>query len=245
MAAAGTAAAARAPHAVSPTIRRYAASHERLVGILEQVVGAHLAEGLWDGSVKLMQSMAFIKPPGFPGQAFHQDELYIASRDRSLTAVWVPLEDVDRQSGTLWVVPGTHRMGYLFPIRSHDQHGEFEYDDVSFGFDASEEVPVELKAGDALFFNGYLVHRSAKNRSQGTRRVLTNHYLNAWSRMPMEVASHEVAAMADDRSVVPVSGIDRDAAEKGYDDAKLLGKFGIRVRGEDGRIRKVRVGDKE
>ena len=62
--------------------------------------------------------------------------------------------------------------------------------------------------------------------------------------MPMEVQGNEVAAMADDRSVVPVCGADPDAPLKGYDEAKLLSKFGIRVRADDGRIRKVRVGDK-
>ncbi|MEM9305307.1 MAG: phytanoyl-CoA dioxygenase family protein, partial [Pseudomonadota bacterium] len=64
------------PHFVSPTVKRFTV-HPAIADILGRVVGAHLAPGFWDGSVKCMQSMFFAKPPGKPGQAWHQDECYI------------------------------------------------------------------------------------------------------------------------------------------------------------------------
>jgi ectoine hydroxylase-related dioxygenase (phytanoyl-CoA dioxygenase family) len=44
-------------------------------------------------NVKMMQSMLFIKASGQPGQAWHQDEAHIPTRDRSLTAAWLALDD--------------------------------------------------------------------------------------------------------------------------------------------------------
>jgi len=67
-----------------------------------------------------------------------------------------------------------------------------------------------------VFFNGYLLHRSRKNRSSVYRRVLVNHYCNAWSLLPWQVHQGESPASADRRNVVPVAGID-PYAWKGYD----------------------------
>ena len=56
--------------------------------------------------IKSMQSMLFIKPAGKPGQAWHQDEYYIPTRDASLTGVWIALDDATIENGCLWVRPG-------------------------------------------------------------------------------------------------------------------------------------------
>ena len=69
------------PHFISPVMQQYV-RHPKICGILSQMIAAHLP--WWDGSVKCMQSMLFVKPPGFQGQAWHQDEIYIPTRDRSL-----------------------------------------------------------------------------------------------------------------------------------------------------------------
>ena len=53
------------PHYISPVMRKYV-SHPSICSILSQITAAHLPH--WDGSVKCMQSMLFIKPPGFQGQ---------------------------------------------------------------------------------------------------------------------------------------------------------------------------------
>jgi hypothetical protein len=39
--------------------------------------------GVIGPNVKMMQSMLFIKAEGKPGQAWHQDEMHIPTRDRS------------------------------------------------------------------------------------------------------------------------------------------------------------------
>ncbi|GEM_PF-2478695 len=189
-----------------------------IYGILSQITAAHLPN--WDGSVKCMQSMLFVKPPGFQGQAWHQDEIYIPTRDRSLVGAWIAIDDANVENGCLWILPGSHRMGYLYPQRAHSNADEFDFAPESFGFDESKEIPVEVKAGAMVFFNGYLLHRSRRNRRQVYRRVLVNHYMNAWSHLPWgQLREGEHPAMADRRCIVPVAGID-PYAWKGYEAPK-------------------------
>lgn len=202
------------PHWISPVIERYC-RHPKICGVLSQIVAAHLPH--WDGSVKCMQSMLFVKPPGFQGQAWHQDEIYIPTRDRSLTGAWIAIDDATVENGCLWVIPGSHRSGYLYPQRKHEQDDEYDFAPESYGFDATTAVPVEAKAGTVLFFNGYLLHKSLKNRTQDVyRRVLVNHYCNAFSLLPWWLKEGESPSSADRRCVLAVAG--KDPYEwKGYE----------------------------
>ncbi len=201
------------PHYVSPVMQGYV-RHAGICDVLGRVTAAHLP--YWDGSVKCMQSMLFVKPPGFQGQAWHQDEIYIPTRDRSLIGAWIALDDATVENGCLWIIPGSHRSGYLYPQRAHDYPDEFDFAPESYGFDESEEIPVEVKTGAVVFFNGYLLHRSRKNRGSTYRRVLVSHYMNAYSLLPWSVKEGESPAMADRRSVIPVAGTD-PYAWKGYE----------------------------
>lgn len=202
------------PHFVSDTIEKYV-KHPKICGILSQITAAHLP--FWDGSVKCMQSMLFVKPPNFQGQAWHQDEIYIPTRDRSLIGAWIAMDDATVENGCLWVLPGSHRQGYLYPQRNHENPDEFDFAQESYGFDGSEEVPVEVTTGTLVFFNGYLLHRSRKNRGSTFRRVLVNHYCNSWSLLPWSIREGERPASADRRCIVPVSGVD-PYSWKGYDE---------------------------
>ena len=86
------------PHRVSPVIEKFV-HHPGMCKALSQITAAHLPH--WDGSVKCMQSMLFVKPPNFQGQAWHQDEIYIPTRDRSLVGGWIAIDDAtieDRKS---------------------------------------------------------------------------------------------------------------------------------------------------
>ena len=152
------------PHFVSSVMQRYV-KHPRICGALSQLAAAHLP--YWDGSVKCMQSMLFVKPAGFQGQAWHQDEIYIPTRDRSLIGAWIAMDDATVENGCLWVLPGSHRTGYLYPQRNHNNPDEFDFSQESYGFDEAGEIPVEVKTGTVVFFNGYLLHRSRKNRGDG------------------------------------------------------------------------------
>jgi phytanoyl-CoA hydroxylase len=189
------------PHKVSPVMLE-AMRQPVIVDALTQIIGPN---------VKAMQSMLFIKSEGKPGQAWHQDEYFIPSRDRSLTAAWIALDDATVENGCLWVLPGSHRPGVIYPDREHDDV-RFDCTVEAYGFPYHEEeaVPVELPAGSAILFNGYLLHRSLPNTTaRGLRRALANHYMSAESLLPWQRPPDGVhMAKADYRDVVIVAGED-------------------------------------
>lgn len=192
------------PHLVSDVAMR-ALKHPGICDVLGEIVGAHIPH--WDGSVKAMQSMLFVKPPGFPGQAWHQDERFIPTRDRSLIGVWIALDDATDENGCLRVIPGSQQPGLIYRFKAHGRPDEFDPTDEAYGFDDSTEVLVEVAAGSVIFFNGYLLHRSRKNRSDRYRRALVNHYCSGSTLLPW-LKSDEPTATADYRAVVPVVGDD-------------------------------------
>jgi ectoine hydroxylase-related dioxygenase (phytanoyl-CoA dioxygenase family) len=189
------------PHKLSPLMARYLA-HPAIVDVLSKIIAP---------DVKCMQSMLFIKASGKPGQAWHQDEDFIPTRDRSLTGAWIAMDDATIENGCLWVIPGSHRHGLLWPMHWHDDK-RFDCTNESFNFPYTDDdaIPVEVPAGSIVFFNGYLLHRSLPNRAQsGYRRVLVNHYMSASSLLPWRLpAEGEHMATADYRDIVMIAGSD-------------------------------------
>ncbi|GAA3650392.1 hypothetical protein GCM10022224_011520 [Nonomuraea antimicrobica] len=187
--------------------------HPAIVSALTSVIGPN---------VKAMQSMLFIKSEGEPGQAWHQDELFIPTRDRSLTAAWIALDDATVTNGCLWVLPGSHRRGVLYPNREHDDpRYDCTVESYGFPFRDSDAVPVEVPAGSVVVFNGYLLHKSLPNTAEhGFRRALVNHYMSAESLLPWATPPEGTGmAQADFRDVVLVAGED-PYAYKGFEDVR-------------------------
>ncbi|HSJ51604.1 MAG TPA: phytanoyl-CoA dioxygenase family protein [Actinomycetota bacterium] len=189
------------PHKVSAPMRDLA-RHPAAVSRLTAVVGPN---------VKMMQSMLFIKSEGKPGQAWHQDETHIPTRDRSLTAVWIALDDATVENGCLWVIPGSHALGVLYPDREQDDpRYDCTREAYGFRYRGEDAVPVALPAGSALVFDGYLLHRSLPNTGRnGMRRALVNHYMSAESLLPwFRPAEGEPMGTTDHRDVLLVAGED-------------------------------------
>jgi len=172
-------------------------------------------------NVKAMQSMLFIKSSGKPGQAWHQDEDYIPTRDRSLTGGWIALDRATVENGGLWVIPGSHRPGILWEQQWHgDRRFDCSEESVGFPYRDEDAVPVEVEAGSVVFFNGYLLHRSLPNRApEGTyRRALVNHFMSCESHLPWQtVPDRTSVAKHDYRDVVIVAGKD-PYSYRGYAD---------------------------
>jgi ectoine hydroxylase-related dioxygenase (phytanoyl-CoA dioxygenase family) len=181
---------------------RDALAHPAVVDVLIDLIGP---------DVKSMQSMLFTKGEGKRGQAWHQDEYFIPTRDHSLTAAWIALDDATVDNGCLWVLPGSHRAGVIYPARDHDDD-RFDPTVEAYGFphDDDEAVAVELAAGSVLFFDGYLLHRSLPNSAQaGLRRALVNHYMSAQSLLPWGAPPADPhAGRWDYRDIVLVAGND-------------------------------------
>lgn len=144
------------------------------------------------------QSMLYFKPAGARGQALHQDNFYLRVEPGTCIAAWIALDPADRQNGGLEVVPGTHKMDIFCPEEA-DRSVSFtrDYVPVPEGLAA---VPVDLAAGDVLFFNGSLVHGSQPNRTKDRfRRSFICHYIGRssermshWYRPILTMSGEEV-----------------------------------------------------
>jgi phytanoyl-CoA hydroxylase len=189
------------PHKISDTMTKFLA-HPAMVDVLTKIIGPN---------VKCMQSMLFIKASGKPGQAWHQDEFYIPTRDRTLTGGWIAMDDATTENGCLWVIPGSHKHGIIWPQHEHDDRRfDCAGETIDFPYTDDDAIPVEVKAGSIVFFNGYLLHRSFPNRAKsGYRRVLVNHYMSASSLLPWRPPREgEHMATADYRDIVMIAGRD-------------------------------------
>ena len=195
------------PHKISPVILRYV-RHTRIARILKTIVSSN---------VKCMQSMFFVKGPGKPGQSWHQDEFYIPTRDRSLTGVWIALDDATIDNGCLWVIPGSQRDGIvrrILPFENQEYREQFACD-LSPYID-EDALPVQITRGSVIFFNGYLLHRSLKNKTEDRyRRALVAHYMSAESMLPWNWDGR-IELKEDMRDIVMISGKD-PYAYKGID----------------------------
>jgi phytanoyl-CoA hydroxylase len=198
-------------------VRRYLCVHfphklsERMRGTLTHPVVVDALRQRIGPNVKAMQSMLFIKSEGKPGQAWHQDELFIPTRDRSLTAAWIALDDATVENGCLWVLPGSHRRGVLYPDRDHhDPRFDCEVEAYDFPYRDEDAVAVEVPAGSVVLFSGYLLHMSLPNSGRhGLRRALVNHYMSAESPLPWFLPPQgSTMGRADHRDIVLVAGTD-------------------------------------
>lgn len=68
---------------------------------------------------------------------------------------------------------------------------------------------MELKSGDAIFFNGYLLHRSFKNISSDKLRLsFANHYCSGESLLPWNYDGRLEGYIEDSRDIVMCIGED-------------------------------------
>ncbi|MBX2998382.1 MAG: phytanoyl-CoA dioxygenase family protein [Caldilineaceae bacterium] len=123
-----------------------------------------------------VQTMLYFKPAGARGQALHQDQYYLRVQPGTCMAAWLALDDCDEENGCLQIVPGTHELPILCTVEA-DTNASFTNVTVPIP-DGMSPVPVVMKAGDVLFFNGQLIHGSFPNTSADRfRRSLIGHYI--------------------------------------------------------------------
>ena len=187
------------PHKLSEVVHRYL-SHPRIVDVLTGVVSPN---------VKCMQSMLFVKAPGKAGQAWHQDEYFIPTRDRSLVGAWIAVDDATVDNGCLWIIPGSHVPAHIHRRVPNDSKEFADVDTVDVsGYPDDLIIPVEVEAGSIVFFNGYVLHGSHANKTADHfRTALVNHYMSAESMLPWD-QDGKLPPTADLRDVVMVAGED-------------------------------------
>lgn len=95
----------------------------------------------------------------------HQDWNVVDEKENFAINVWVPLYDVDENTGALWVVKGSHK------INRHVRGSAYLFPDYSPYFDQLEKIAtsVNLKAGHAIIFYLNIIHGSPPNLGEKER----------------------------------------------------------------------------
>ncbi|RAP77897.1 phytanoyl-CoA dioxygenase family protein [Paenibacillus montanisoli] len=153
------------PHKVSDKVMGYML-HPKIMDAISSLLEEEPLAG---------QSMFYFKPPGAKGQALHQDNFYMKVEPGTCIAAWVALDDADEANGGLYIVPQTNTLDLQCPHKA-DPALSFTQDEVDVP-DGLSPVPVRMKAGDVLFFNGSVIHGSYPNQSKDRfRRSFICHY---------------------------------------------------------------------
>ena len=127
--------------------------------------------------VLLLSTHFFVKYPDLADSyvAWHQDVTYWGLEPPQAMTCWLAIDDADVANGCMRVIAGSHRHG-LLEHGSADQQGNLlsinQQVDAS-AVDTSQAVDIELRAGQASFHHGHLIHGSNPNRSDRRRCGLT------------------------------------------------------------------------
>ena len=179
------------------------AFHPRTVALIRKILGPDV-ELFMDGQV------LYKEPVGGHPKLLHQDVSYFQHKLGGPCGVLTYAVDTDIRKGALHVVPGSHKWGVLNHV---DTFSHLGLDPSVWTFEKS--LPLEGKAGDAIFFHVNTIHGSPQNETDSARPAFIHRYRRA-----------------DDYVVINASNTaDREVAEKLVEQAKKENQHGYMVWG--------------
>lgn len=194
---------------------------DRIVPDIQERVMKHplvvdLIECMTDSEMVGCQTFFLFKKPGtrYADQEWnpHQDNSYPRAVDGAYLAVDIALADQDAGSGGIFLWPGTHYLS-LLPFEEATGYREAEGQKpgnkvilpkgiVLKGsglpesgepqMDFVEKVDVSLKKGQAMIFDGNLIHGSYANKSDHWRPAIITNYLKKDAEMIVGRTAHRM-----------------------------------------------------
>jgi ectoine hydroxylase-related dioxygenase (phytanoyl-CoA dioxygenase family) len=141
-----------------------------LVDIASEIIGPNIKGATSQLTFKMKGNT---KPFGW-----HQDNGYGELDPYNALTTLTALDDTDRGNGCLWLIPGSHKGGQVRVYQNEDQ--KKSQSEIIVDADDSLAIPMEMKAGDALIFNCWMLHKSDGNMSETRdRRILFLRYADA------------------------------------------------------------------
>lgn len=137
--------------------------HQRASAIARQLLGSDM---------ELDFDMLIDKPPHTNAPTpWHQDEAYwIDMEDKRAVSCWLALDDVVKENGCMWFVPGSNHQA----LRPHQQTGNGGA--LQCVAEESEAVAAEISAGSCTFHAGRTVHYARGNETDRRRRALITNF---------------------------------------------------------------------
>jgi ectoine hydroxylase-related dioxygenase (phytanoyl-CoA dioxygenase family) len=124
--------------------------------------------------VRLYNDRVLMKDPGGSATPWHKDHYCLPLATHNTIKMWLALSDIPQEMGAMVFATGTHHGG-LFPEFRFTLNTQEIFDRVI----RDHKVPTtiyNLKAGDATFHSGDLLHSALENRTTKRREVVTITY---------------------------------------------------------------------
>lgn len=136
------------------------------------------AERIFDDGVELFEDKLNLKLPGGGGFPWHQDwSCCWRAHTDDLVTCFLSLDDTTPENGPLQVIPGSHTPRACLPFNEAFDPvigPDFEVDPREISEQRS--VTPDLRAGDMIVFDPYLLHYSDRNASDRPRRTIIYTY---------------------------------------------------------------------
>ena len=144
------------------------ASDPRIVSVLTAIMP--------DGVMFMSDKFVFKSGDQRFATPWHYDAAYWPNT-RSKLSVWIALDDVTANNGTLKVVRSSHRKDWEHKhLEAHQTNNEFVNQIDTTQWSPQDEVICELKRGGAIFFSDRTVHGSCENTAGLDRYVIISTY---------------------------------------------------------------------
>ncbi|MEO0367847.1 MAG: phytanoyl-CoA dioxygenase family protein [Pseudomonadota bacterium] len=139
---------------------------------------AHWAQQLMGSEeVRFFYDQMFVKEPGTDAPTpWHQDLSFWPIRGEQICSMWIPVDEVSRESSGLMYVKGSHRWPQRFKAISPDYFEPIideemdDIPDINADPDAYDLLDWDMKPGDILMFHPLTLHGSYGNSHRERRR---------------------------------------------------------------------------
>ena len=156
------------------------------------------------GYVNTMRFKAFFKHVGDKESSWHQDQQAAPLTTDKFVTLWIPLEELDAEQGTLMFASGSHTTVLKAGGKQHRQHGL-----GSKGLPMSERVasvkhltdaevreqhhivgPRNYRLGDISAHLGWTLHRAPPNTGKRQRKAVALTYFEDGAVVPHDFVHH-------------------------------------------------------
>ena len=137
---------------------------EKAMDVVEAILGPNV-------EMFMSGQCLYKEPVGGHPKHLHQDSAYFEHRFDGPVGILSYVVDTNLKNGALYVVPGSHRLGQLKHV---DTFSHLGLEEAEWPWESA--LPVEGKAGDAIFFHYRTIHGSQENHSDRPRPVFINRY---------------------------------------------------------------------
>ncbi len=154
--------------------------------VLRTDIAQALAELMgWSGT-RIMQDNVIWKPPGAKSLGYHQDNAYLHwFKPGTICTVWIALDDIEPENGTMELVRGSHQWGTSPPEGEFHAPEDYRAPMMKQAGKLGKSpdiLYVAVNRGCGSIHHGDTWHGSGPNLGQSPRRSLVIHAMPAEAR---------------------------------------------------------------